>query len=237
MHLFFDDSLTNNLIKHSIEGDEAWHCIKVLRLKINDKITLTDGRGFLYNALVSSINQKKKILEVEILEVKEKQKYPTANLHIAIAPTKNIDRFEYFVEKATEIGVNEITPIITDNSERKTVNIERVSKILVSAIKQSGQFYLPTLNNVIHFNKFIEMNHCENKFIAHCNDTEKKSLNDYVKKGQDSLILIGPEGDFSKEEIAISIKKDFKALSLGNTRLRTETAGVVACHSFNLINL
>jgi 16S rRNA (uracil1498-N3)-methyltransferase len=158
------------------------------------------------------------------------------HLHIAIAPTKNIDRFEWFLEKATEIGIDEITPLLTSHSERKTINAERLEKILVSAMKQSLKAYLPQLHELTTFKELIINNKTENKFIAYCDEIQKIHLKDLATKGNNTLILIGPEGDFSPEEIKLAIENGFKVVSLGESRLRTETAGIVACHIVNLAN-
>ena len=159
------------------------------------------------------------------------------HLHIAIAPTKNMDRLEWFVEKATEIGISEITPLLCRYSERKVVKLERINKIIVSAMKQSKKSLLPQLNEMISFNDFIKK--CEghdNCFIAHCYNQNKQSLSQLYLKGNDATIVIGPEGDFSEEEVESALKNGFSPITLGESRLRTETAGIVACHTIQLLN-
>ncbi|MEN8116270.1 MAG: RsmE family RNA methyltransferase, partial [Bacteroidota bacterium] len=156
--------------------------------------------------------------------------------HIVIAPTKNIDRFEWFLEKCTEIGIDEITPILSEHSERKVIKPGRLEKIVVSAMKQSVKAYLPKLNELTSFNDLVKTSDAPAKFIAHCNGGEKPHLKNNIEPGKNVLILIGPEGDFSPAEVELAKENGFKEISLGTSRLRTETAGVVACHIVNLIN-
>jgi len=155
---------------------------------------------------------------------------------LAVAPTKMNDRYEWFLEKATEIGIDSITPIICDHSERKVIKTERFDKILQSAMKQSLSYYLPTLHPLISFKEFIKQDFSDQLFIAHCEDTERKSLKQALQPKQDVIILIGPEGDFSTKEIELAIAKSFSPVTLGNTRLRTETAAIVATYSVAFIN-
>ncbi|WP_455170423.1 RsmE family RNA methyltransferase, partial [Aegicerativicinus sediminis] len=157
-------------------------------------------------------------------------------LHILIAPTKNIDRFEWFLEKSTEIGVSEITPIICDNSERKIIKIDRCERIIESAMKQSLKSYKPKLNDLTDFQSALELFKSNQVLIAHCEPQERVLLKDVVEPSKNYTILIGPEGDFSSKEIENALSKGCKPISLGDSRLRTETAGVVACHSVNFIN-
>lgn len=213
---------------------ESKHAIKVLRLSNGDTIQLVDGKGGFYKAEIADANPKK--CRLKITSTQTDSGKTDFYLHIAIAPTKNIDRFEWFLEKATEIGINEITTLLTEHSERKTVKTERLEKILISAMKQSVKAYLPVLNEITHFNDLISATTCKNKFIAHCSAGEKTHLKNAVKKGEDVLVLIGPEGDFSADEIRFAKEYGFQEISLGNSRLRTETAGVVACHIVNLAN-
>ena len=156
-------------------------------------------------------------------------------MHIVIAPTKLNDRFEWFLEKATEIGIDEITPIICENSERKFIKNERLEKILISAMKQSLKYQLPRLNKAIKFTELVNKNKDTCKFIAHCEDSEKKSLKSQIGNSYAITILIGPEGDFSTKEINHALEHNFIPLSLGKSRLRTETAGIVACNSISLL--
>ena len=214
---------------------ESRHCVKVLRLKAGDSIQLTDGKGFFYTAEITNDNPKSCQLQITS---KDKEIF-TRNyyLHIAIAPTKNIDRFEWFLEKATEIGIDEITPLITENSERKQIKPERLVKIIVSAMKQSLKASLPKLNELVTFEKFMKNSDHNQKFIAHCYEKEKPALFPSLSEKGKYTILIGPEGDFSMDEVELAIKSDYKPISLGNARLRTETAGIVACHTASLKNI
>lgn len=233
MQLFYNSEIKNSDSSFIFDKEESKHIVKVLRKKESDKIFITNGLGFLFISEISLASDKK--CEVKIIEVQEFDK-PKYNLHIAVAPTKMNDRFEWFLEKATEIGVQEITPIVCDHSERKVYKIDRAEKIIQSAMKQSNQFYLPKINEPVSFKEFIANTNCEKKFIAHCVETERKQLKDCITPKENYLILIGPEGDFSDNEIELALANDYKAVLLGNTRLRTETAALVACHTVALIN-
>ncbi len=232
MHLFYTPDLRNKI--YILNEVESKHCIKVLRLNVHDKIQLIDGNGGFHNAKIIDANPKK--CSVEIVETTKKFGKRNHYLHIAIAPTKNIDRFEWFLEKATEIGIDEITPIVCDRSERKILKNERLEKIIISAIKQSIKAYKPILNNFTKLSDFAGPDFNGKKFIAHCGESQKPSLKTAYNKGENALILIGPEGDFSQKEIDIAKQNNFKEVSLGESRLRTETAGIVACHTINLLN-
>ena len=232
MHLFYTPDLRNKI--YTLDEVESKHCIKVLRLNVHDKIQLIDGNGGFHKAKIIDANPKK--CSVEIVETTKEFGKRNHYLHIAIAPTKNIDRFEWFLEKATEIGIDEITPILCDHSERKIVKNERLEKIIISAIKQSIKAYKPILNNFTKLSDFVSLDFNGNKLIAHCEENQKLSLKTAYNKGENALILIGPEGDFSQKEIDIAKKNNFKDVSLGKSRLRTETAGIVACHTINLLN-
>ena len=228
MQLFFSEINDN---KVSFSSEENKHITKVLRKKINDSLAIIDGKGFLYTGKI--INQNKNISEIKIIKKEKREKTHNYYLHIAIAPTKNISRFEWFLEKATEIGIDEITPLICHRSERKKINKDRCKRILISSIKQSLKYHLPKLNDPIFFNDFITQKLDGDRFIAHCLNKDKIKLNKSIDKK--SNILIGPEGDFSEKEIALAIKNNFQSLSLGKSRLRTETAGVIATHSLNFL--
>lgn len=233
MQLFYNSEIKNTDSSFVFDKEESKHIVKVLRKKESDKIFITNGLGFLFISEISLASDKK--CEVKILEIQEFEK-PKYNLHIAVAPTKMNDRLEWFLEKATEIGIQEITPIICDHSERKVYKIERAEKIIQSAMKQSNQFYLPKINEPISFKEFISNTNCENKFIAHCVETERKQLKDCIQPNENYVILIGPEGDFSGNEIELALENNFQPVLLGNTRLRTETAALVACHTVVLMN-
>lgn len=213
---------------------ESQHCAKVLRMKENDSLLITDGKGFFYRATLLQANPKSCI--VSIVEEIPQLKHWSFDLHIAFAPTKKLDRVEWFVEKATEIGIDILTPLICRFSERKILKDIRIEKILVSAMKQSQKSRLPQLNDMIGFDEFIKQPFDGQKFIAHCYDTEKKPLTKICKHNTNTLILIGPEGDFSEQEIEKSIEEGFVPISLGDSRLRTETAALVACHTVHVIN-
>ncbi|RPH33713.1 MAG: 16S rRNA (uracil(1498)-N(3))-methyltransferase [Bacteroidales bacterium] len=232
MQIFYAPDITGNL--YTLSEEESKHCIRVLRLDVGNEITIVDGKGGLFKTRIVKPEPKRCMVEVyeAVYEFEKRNHY----LHIAIAPTKNIERFEWFLEKATEIGIDEITPLLCEHSERKTVNNERLEKIIVSAMKQSIKAYLPKLNQMVSFKQFIEAKNDGELFIAHCYKKDLSHLKDEIKSNQKSTILIGPEGDFSPDEVSIAIQHNFKEISLGTSRLRTETAGVVACHIANLIN-
>ena len=234
MQLFFNKDISINNEHFTFDKTESRHIVKVLRKKVNDNIYITNGKGILFTGIIEFANEKK--CKIWIIDYKTKPKQWNYNLHIAIAPTKNNDRLEWFLEKATEIGIDEITPIICSNSERTILKTERLEKIVQSAMKQSLKFELPKLNKPIKFNDFINQEFKGNLFIAHCEELDKKSLAKEVKPNTNILILIGPEGDFSATEIEKALAKKFIPVTLGESRLRTETAGVVATHTVALIN-
>ena len=211
------------------------HCTRVLRLNSGDKIKLTDGKGYFYLATISAANNKRCLFTID--ETIYQEPLWTGSLHIAMAPTKNMDRNEWFAEKATEIGLNQLSFLNCSYYERKVIKTERNGKIIVSAVKQSLKARVPLIDKMIDFKSFIKKEFDGQKFIAHCyEDSEKSFLNNIMEKGENVLILIGPEGDFSEEEVKLAKENGFKSISLGNSRLRTETAALVACHTFNLKN-
>ena len=229
MHLFYVPELTPTTKSIYLSEDESKHACRVLRLKMNDEVSLLDGIGGVYHARIEEDNPKKCLLQ--IIAVTHDTK-PTHEVHIAIAPTKNMDRIEWFVEKATEIGMTELTLLICDHSERKIVKTERLEKILISAMKQSKRTFIPKLNAVITFSEFMKQ-HTQGA-LAHCEEGDKKSLQT-VCQASNYPILIGPEGDFSSKEIASAKTNGFDFVVLGNTRLRTETAGLYACVQAKMI--
>ncbi len=234
MQLFFTPHIQNGLA--ILEEDEARHAAQVLRKKIGDIMQLTDGKGNLYEGDIIELGKKTCTIGIKkTIEAYNKRDF---YLHIAIAPTKNIDRLEWFLEKATEIGIDEITLLICKRSERTIVKHERLKGILISAMKQSLKTYLPKLNEAIDFQRFMnkELPQKAQKLIAYCNDDSIKLLSAEYEKGSDCVILIGPEGDFTEAEVGTAFAQGFKGVSLGKSRLRTETAGIVACHSVHLIN-
>lgn len=232
MHTFYTPDIHGNI--HRLDKQESQHCINVLRLQEDDRIILVDGKGGYYKAKIKTGDQHK--CTIEIISSKHQVGKKNFRLHIAIAPTKNISRFEWFLEKATEIGIDEITPLLCKRSERKTIRNERLDKVIVSAMKQSVKAYKPKLNRITNFSEFISLKHPSTKFIAWCDKKSNPELKELVTKGDDILILIGPEGDFSTEEIHQATKNGFHSIQMGTSRLRTETAGLVACSTVNLIN-
>ncbi len=219
-------------------GEEEAKHFRVLRKKIGDSIHFIDGKGTRYVGKLTKLSKRKGTLQ--IVEQKKQPPERSFHLHIAIAPTKNISRMEWFVEKATEIGVNEITPIICQQSERTRLRLDRLEKIAVSAMKQSLRTYLPKLNEARKLKDFLLDNQEETpnlvRYIAHCDDSKKANLWDNYRTATNVLILIGPEGDFSTEEIEMATQLGFQPVSLGTHRLRTETAGITACNILNLLN-
>jgi 16S rRNA (uracil1498-N3)-methyltransferase len=232
MQLFYTPNI-NNESTYTLSESESKHAIRVLRLKVDDGLTLVDGKGTFYNAVVKNDNAKK--CEVAITKT-SKEKNSKPNLHIAIAPTKNNDRTEWFIEKCTEIGISEITPTLCKHSERKKIKQERFVKTAISAMKQSLKASLPLVNDLTNFKEVVSQSFDGKKYIAHCYKQNQKHLKEIYQKGENSLILIGPEGDFSQEELAMAIENGFEPITFGESRLRTETAGIVACTTFNLMN-
>lgn len=233
MFLFYNSQLTPQSKKVTFSREESKHITKVLRKKTGDQLQITNGNGNLFIANIINDNPNKCEALIEKFHFFERSNYFT---HIAVAPTKNNDRLEWFLEKATEIGIDEITPIICKNSERKTVKSERLVKIMISAMKQSMDYYLPKLNSAVNFNDFVKKSSNYKKFIAHCDNSEKSSFFDTINKKESILILIGPEGDFDSSEIEMAKENGFKAVTLGEKRLRTETAALVATHTIALKN-
>ena len=231
MQIFYAPDIATN---PELPEEEANHCVRVLRLNEGDEILVTDGKGTFYKAAIRRANTKH--CEISILENWRQPALWNFKLHIAVAPTKNMDRMEWFVEKATEIGIDTITCLNCRFSERKEVKTARLEKILFSAMKQSQKATLPRLNGMTDFKRFISEPFDGRKFIAHCEEEEKPLLKHVYHPGENALILIGPEGDFSTEEIRLAEKNGFEAISLGESRLRTETAALVACHTIHVLN-
>ncbi len=234
MQLFFHPEVSENDKEIHFSREESKHIVKVLRKKEGDQLHLTNGKGWIFETeitLAEANNCSARIIN------SEKEPPPPYYLHLAVAPTKMNDRYEWFLEKATEIGIQEITPVICDHSERKVVKSERFKRVIQSALKQSLHTRIPVLNEPIKFSEFLEQEQSGDKYIAHCEDDKpRKLLSRSLKKGISATILIGPEGDFSSEEIRKALDSGWEAVSLGNSRLRTETAAVVACHTAALIN-
>ena len=234
MQLFYNPTIAKHDQDFYFNKNESRHIVKVLRKKSGDKILITNGLGYIFESKILLSDPNK--CQVKILKV-TKQSRQKHNIHLAVAPTKLNDRFEWFLEKATEIGVDEITPIFCTNSERKVIKPNRYNKIIHAAAKQSLRAYFPILRQAVKFKDFVHNFKSENHFIAHCMDTPKPHLKSELKLNQDVLILIGPEGDFTTTEIELAEQNGFKAISLGNSRMRTETAAVMACHTVQLCHV
>ena len=234
MQLFYNKDISSETNQITFNKNESRHIVRVLRKHEGDILHITNGNGFLFTCEIVLASDKKCL--ATIVKSEEKPKPWNYNLHIAIAPTKNNDRYEWFLEKATEIGIDEITPIICQNSERKAIKIERMEKILQSAMKQSLKFTLPKLNKPIKFSEFISNQQQGKLCIAHCEEQKKTSLKEYISKNENITLLIGPEGDFSSQEIKNALEKKYQPITLGESRLRTETAGIVAAQNISFIN-
>ena len=229
--LFFAENILETLF---LPSDESFHCVKVLRMKENDEVQIIDGKGNFYEAKIVLPDAKN--TRIEILSVQKEFEKRNYFLHLAIAPTKNIERLEWCVEKAVEIGVDVITPLVCRFSERKIVKPERLQKIIISAAKQSLKAYIPKLNPIKNFDDFVLQSTENQRFIAHCYKTEKQQFFNVCKKNLSTLVMIGPEGDFSLEEVQFAENQGFTPVSLGQSRLRTETAGIVAVHTVAVVN-
>lgn len=231
MHIFYTPDIRVN---PELPEDEARHCIKVLRLTAGDEILLTDGNGKFYRAAVDIITGKR--CTVNIIEETVWEKPWENYIHIAVAPTKNLDRMEWFAEKATEIGIDEFSFINCRHSERRVLKTDRIERIVVSAVKQSQKAVVPKINEMEDFMSFITRPFNGRKFIAYCFEGRKDMMRDLLRKGENTLVLIGPEGDFSEEEVSAALQAGFEPVSLGGSRLRTETAALVSCNMVNILN-
>lgn len=231
---------------NELPEEEAQHAVRVLRLGMGDEMMLMDGQGTFYRGVVTEATKKRCLYRIEEVLPQERQWLP--HLHIAMAPTKNMDRTEWLAEKATEIGFDELTFLRCQWSERTVIKTERVDKILVSAMKQSRKAWKPVLNEMADFKVFLQKIEeqekasgvTKQKFICHCHEEEdlggKVPLKDAVKSGEDVLVMVGPEGDFSMDEVKMAEEKGFQSVTLGKSRLRTETAALVVAHIINLVN-
>ena len=233
MQLFYNPDITPGTTLFLFDKEESRHIVKVLRKKEGDFIQITNGIGALFTAEITFANEKKCEVTISTEEFFEPAPY---ELHLAVAPTKLNDRYEWFLEKAVEIGITQITPIICEHSERIAFKADRFEKIIQAAMKQSLQYYLPTLHEPVPFNTFVNETHEGELFIAHCEETDKKLLKHALHPNKKITILIGPEGDFSTKEITTALGLGYVPVSLGNTRLRTETAAIVAAHSVAFVN-
>lgn len=233
MQLFYNININETTENFSFDKEESKHIIKVLRKKDTDILYVTNGLGLLFKTEITLASDSKCTVKIISFEKSAPSKY---HLHLAVAPTKMNDRYEWFLEKATEIGIHEITPIICDRSERKVINTERFDKIILTAMKQCNQLYLPKLNSAMTFKEFVKLKNEGLQLVAHCEETDKKTLKLVLVPNENITMLIGPEGDFSEKEIEAALENNYIPVSLGNTRLRTETAAIVACHSVVFIN-
>lgn len=232
MHLFYTPDIAETLTLPEVESG---HCVRVLRLVEGDEIGLIDGRGTFYRAAIDLAHNKR--CKVRILEERIQPAHWVGSIEVAIAPTKNLDRMEWFTEKTTEMGIDAIVPLLCRFSERKELKVERIEKIAISAMKQSLKAVLPRIDEMTPFERYVREPFDGQKFIAHCYaDEERKLLSQTYKAGSSARILIGPEGDFSPEEVTLAIENGYVPISLGTSRLRTETAGVVACHTLHTLN-
>jgi 16S rRNA (uracil1498-N3)-methyltransferase len=228
--LFYQPNIPEGI--YHLDDDESRHAIKVMRLIVGSKIQLTDGKGSFYEAIIK--NDSPKRCEFEITSQSKKAQYGTLR-HIAIAPTKNLDRIEWFLEKAVELGIDKVTFLVCDHSERKILKLDRLEKKAVSAMKQSGQAFLPQLTALTPFKAFIKQIHLVKRFIAYVDFGNETHLKDALSDTTGNLVLIGPEGDFSENEVKMALEYGFQKVSLGSNRLRTETAGMAAVHLMNLV--
>ena len=234
LHLFYTPDIEPQHKAFILNEEESKHAVRVLRLPVGEQLELVDGNGGRYIAAIADAHPKRTVLEI-LSAVQEDGKRPY-RLHIAIAPTKSIDRVEWFLEKATEVGIDEITPIICDHSERTIVKPERLQKVVVAAMKQSQRAYLPKINPAVRFADFLKTPLPDRRFIAHCAAGEKQHLSRVLQPGGEALVLIGPEGDFSAAEIEEAVRGDFVPITFGQARLRTETAALVACVEMYLLH-
>tara|TARA_B100000902_G_C27231103_1_gene874875 strand:+ start:376 stop:1077 length:702 start_codon:yes stop_codon:yes gene_type:complete len=231
MYLFYTNSIKKN--NYTLSAEESRHGLKSLRKKINEKIMITEGNGVIHSAFISEI--KNQLIKYTLLKVVKKNDRKT-HIHLAISPIKNRNRFEWFIEKVTEIGVDTISPLICDKSEKKIINKNRCEKIMIAAMKQSKNCILPTLHSPIDFQEFVSL--CQkNTYLAHCHATEKKKLQDHLiclENKKNITLFIGPEGDFSEKEVNFALNNGIIPVELSKSTLRTETAGVVGCNIINL---
>lgn len=233
MNLFYAPELDQQT-HYQLTEEESTHCIKVLRMKIGDTLTLTNGSGLFLTGQI--VVDHPKHCTLEIIERKLVPSPRNYKLHLAVAPTKNMTRYEWFLEKATEFGIDRITPLICHHSERVHLRHDRLERIIVAAAKQSLSAYVPHLDEPMSFNAFINSCTAQQKFIAYVDENHQLELKQAVTTGQDVLVLIGPEGDFSSAEIELALKAGYTAVSLGKSRLRTETAALAACMTVSLLN-
>ena len=231
MQLFYQPELINGT--NVLDAEESRHAVKVLRKTVGDRIDLIDGKGTFYTAFITEADFKK--CQFEIIETRQEAKRPGFR-HLAIAPTKNLDRTEWLIEKAVEIGVDRISFVLCQNSERKVLKIDRLEKKAISAMKQSIKASLPQIDELVKLNDFFKSCQTPNKYMAYVDFENPVQLKDCLKTGHESVVLIGPEGDFDLSELEMAIKAGFIKVGLGESRLRTETAGLAAVHILNLFS-
>lgn len=231
MNLFYQPLIPQGALY--LDQDESRHAIKVLRKRNGDLIRLTDGNGVFYQGIITDADPHQCTFDVHSSESQPKKNF---SIHIAISPTKNSDRIEWFVEKSVELGIDEITLLTCDHTERQHLKVERLEKNAISAMKQSLKAWLPVIRPTVSFKDFVPSAIAEQKFIAYVDDHNQSHLQRIVEPGLSYLALIGPEGDFSSDELVLAERNGFKKVSLGSSRLRTETAGLAACHILNLAN-
>jgi 16S rRNA (uracil1498-N3)-methyltransferase len=231
MHVFYSPLTDGQML--ILSQEESYHAVKVLRLREGQTVVVTDGLGKWYKGKLAEANARACLVNILEREVQPPRPF---HLHMAVAPTKNIDRFEWFLEKATECGIDEITPVFCENSERNIIKPERLEKLLVAAMKQSLRAYLPILNPANGFKDFLSKKTQGAKMIAHCGDGVRNNLNALYSAGQNITLLIGPEGDFSENEVKAALNAGYKPITLGDYRLRTETAAVALCINLNFVN-
>ncbi len=234
MHLFYTPDIVQGQPTYTLPEEESRHCTRVLRLQEGAELNLVDGKGTLYSGRIAEVHPKRTLIHI----IAHSDMYGKRNhyLHLAVAPTKNTDRFEWFVEKATEAGIDEITPLICARSERREIKTERLVKVAVAAMKQSLKAYLPRVNPATPFHEFIGSQQHGKLFIAHCMDGEKGYLTNLLRAGEPVVVLIGPEGDFSADELVKAQELGCQSVSLGTARLRTETAALATCFEVNFLN-
>jgi 16S rRNA (uracil1498-N3)-methyltransferase len=234
MHLFYTPDIEPTHPQYFLSEEESKHAIRVLRLEVGSEVQLIDGRGGFYTAIIQDAHPKRTILNITSVttDFNKRNHY----LHLAVAPTKNIERLEWFLEKATEIGIDEISLIISQRSERKEAKTDRLNKIITAAIKQSLKAFHPVLNEPVKLNELLARPFDGQKYIAHCEPGDKFNLRDELQLQGRYLILIGPEGDFAPVEIESALQNGFKPITLGESRLRTETAALEACFEVNFLN-
>ena len=233
MRLFYNKDLLEDDSRLIIEREESRHIVRVLRKKVGDTIYVTNGKGVLFTTKIDVINKNNTELKIINSKKESKSKF---HINIAVAPTKNNDRIEWFIEKSTEIGINTISTVLCEKSERKKIKIDRLEKITISAMKQSLQLHKPIIEELVSFEEFTRNCKSDNKFIAHCKENEKLFLNNCKIKAKTITVLIGPEGGFSDNEIDLAEKHGFISVSLGNNRLRTETAAIAATQILSAYN-